>query len=111
MSEPKERSLLKHEIDSFKLEYVEKLIKLCQSHHVPLVLVGSPKYGMIESSELNPVKEISEVNNVMFWDYYADQTFNMHKEWFNEPMHLNKDGARVFSKIIAERLIKEKLIN
>lgn len=110
LKDPEPRVAQELELDAFKLSYIEKLIALCQSHDIPIVLVGSPKYEMQNSAALNPVKEIAEKLDVPLLDYYADPTFNAHKEWFKEPMHLNRDGARVFSRIIAERLIKEKLI-
>ena len=68
---------------------------------VPLMLVGSPKYGQKNSEALQPVKEIAENYNVRFLDYYAEPSFMAHKEWFKEPMHLNSEGARVFTKMIA----------
>lgn len=87
--------------DSFKLSYIEKLIRLCQENDVPLILVGSPKYGQKNSEALQPVKEIAEKYDVRFLDYYAEPSFMAHKEWFKEPMHLNSEGARIFSKMIA----------
>ena len=90
--------------DSFKLVYIEKLIGLCQENDVPLILVGSPKYGQKNSEALQPVKEIAKKYDVRFFDYYAEPSFMAHKEWFKEPMHLNSEGARVFSKMIAQEI-------
>lgn len=90
-------------LDSFKLAYVEKLIQLAQSNRIPIVFIASPKYGMISSESIEPIKDICTKTRVPFLDYYSDTAFVQHKEWFKEPMHLNKDGARLFS----ERIIKE----
>jgi len=90
--------------DSFKLAYIEKLIRLCQENDVPLILVGSPKYGQKNSEALQLVKEIAKKYDVRFLDYYAEPSFMAHKEWFKEPMHLNSEGARVFSKMIAQEI-------
>lgn len=100
--DPEPKAPKKEELDPFKLAYVEKLIVLCQSNDVPLVLVGSPKYGKTDSEALRPVKNIANKYEVPFLDYYADPSFMAHKEWFKEPMHLNSEGARVFSKLIAQ---------
>ena len=100
--DPEPKAPKKEELDPFKLAYVEKLIVLCQSNDVPLVLVGSPKYGKTDSEALRPVKDIANKYEVPFLDYYADPSFMTHKEWFKEPMHLNSEGARVFSKLIAQ---------
>lgn len=89
-------------IDAFKLEYVEKMLALAKSKDVPIIVVASPKYGKTSSSELQPVIDICRKNKIVFWDYYAAPEFMRHKEWFNEPMHLNETGAREFSKIIID---------
>lgn len=88
--------------DSFKLAYMEKLIMLCQENGVPLILASSPKYGQKNSGALQPVKDIAEKYDIRFLDYYAEPSFMAHKEWFKEPMHLNSEGARIFSKKIAQ---------
>lgn len=102
--EPTPKAGKPSELDSFKLAYIEKLIGLCQENDVPLFLVGSPKYGQKNSEALRPVKEIAEKYDVRFLDYYAEPSFMAHKEWFKEPMHMNSDGARVFSKMIAQEI-------
>ena len=89
-------------IDQFKLHYVKKLINIVQKHNVPLIVVASPKYGMNNSSELNPIKDICFKAEVPFLDYYADTSFVKHKELFKEPMHLNDSGARAFSRCLAD---------
>ena len=91
-------------IDTFKLDYVEKLLVLAKSKNVPIVVVASPKYGKTSSRELQPIINICRKNNIEFWDYYADSEFMQHKEWFKEPMHLNSNGASVFSKRIVARI-------
>jgi len=106
LKEPEPKEEREPKLDYFKLEYIEKLIALCQSHDIPIVLVGSPKYGMQNSSALNPVKEIASKLDVPFWDYYAEPSFNAQKVWFKEPMHLNGEGARNFSMIIVNEINK-----
>lgn len=94
-------------LDTFKLKYIEKLINLCQSHGLTLILVGSPKYGVKDSFELQPVKDIANKRGVRFLDYYAEPIFMEHKDWFKEPMHLNNEGARQFSRLLANDLMSE----
>lgn len=87
-------------IDSLKLSYMNKFVKDVTERKIPLMVVVSPKYGVENSNELLPIKDICENDNVPFLDYYADSEFMKHKEWFKEPMHLNDEGARLFSKRI-----------
>lgn len=102
--EPKSKAQKQDDIDGFKLSYIQKLLALAQEHHVPIAVVASPKYGQESSDVLQPVKEICENMGVPFLDYYADNEFMKHKEWFKEPMHLNEVGARYFSQKIVEEI-------
>lgn len=84
--------------DAIKLEYVEKLLVLAQSKNVPIAVVASPKYGQKNAEDVQPVIDICRKHNIPFIDYYANEEFMQHKEWFVEPMHLNDVGAREFSR-------------
>lgn len=105
--EPETKASTPGVLDPFKLKYIEKLITLCRSHGVKLVLVGSPKYGARNSVALRPVMDIASKFGVKFLDYYSEPLFMTHKEWFKEPMHLNKEGARQFSRFLIKDLKKE----
>jgi len=90
--------------DYTKLKYVEKLIDLAQAHRVSIVLVASPKFDKYPGTILNPIRDICVKKEVPFWDYYADEYFLTHPEWFKEPMHLNRTGAQEFSNLILRRI-------
>ncbi len=94
----------KSELDQLKLVYFKRFVLLAQQRHIPIVVVASPKYGMESSITIQPIRDICEQCNVVFLDYYADADFMQHKEWFVEPMHLNREGARQFSNKIADRI-------
>ena len=98
-------------IDYFKLQYVDKIIRLANSQGVPIVVVGSPKYGVESTSELQPVIDICNKYKVPFINYYSDVNFNHHNEWFKDSMHLNVVGARVFSAKIADDITRLITIN
>jgi hypothetical protein len=87
--------------DPFKLQYLQKLVSLCKTKNVPLVFISSPKYEATDSEIIQPAKDIAMKNGVPYWDYYSDSRFVTHKEWFKDPMHLNEEGARVYSQLIA----------
>ncbi len=92
-------------IDKFKLTYIERLINTSQSHHIPIILVASPKLGYEDILDLQPVKDICAKNKVDFLDYYASQEFQ-NRLLYKDPMHLNNNGARVFSSKIAVHIGK-----
>ncbi len=103
--EPNKKKGKIHKRDAIKLEYVENLLVLAKTKNVPMVVVASPKYGEKTTDDIQPVIDICTKHNIPFIDYYANEEFMQHKEWFVEPMHLNEVGARTFST----RLIKELL--
>lgn len=87
-------------IDSLKLQYMHYFIKDASEKGIPLVIVVSPKYNAVGSHDLEPIKELCNAYNVPFLDYYADIEFLNHKEWWKDPMHLNDEGAKVFTERI-----------
>ena len=70
------------EYDFFKINYIEKIIKLCEENNLPLVFATSPKYGMKDSKHLQPVIDLCERYDIPFWDYYASTTYLGRKDWF-----------------------------
>ena len=99
--EPKKKEVAEaFVIDSVKLGYMRKFIGDVTERDIPLLVVASPKYGASNSDNLQPVKDLCAFYGVHFLDYQADDDFIMHKEWFKEPMHLNDEGARVYSRAI-----------
>jgi len=96
-------------VDYFKLGYIEKLIELAKNRGVQIVFVASPKYGNTSSESLQSVMTICRQRGVPFFDYFADEEFMTHKEWFKEPMHLNGEGARIFSRRLITDLFETVL--
>lgn len=94
-------------IDDFKIKYLEKLISLAKSKKVPIVFIASPKYGSNSSSQILPAIEICKRNDITFWNYYSDEEFMLHKEWFKEPMHLNAEGAKAFSRKLIHPILEQ----
>lgn len=94
LKERKER-----EIDSLKLHYVEKMIDESKSKGINLCIVASPKFGA-DQNEILPIVDLCKEKKVQMWNFYTDSLFMNHPEYFNEPMHLNIQGAEIFSKKI-----------
>lgn len=88
--------------DALKQSYMLKLIKDASDNQIPLLIVASPKHGATNSDCFNDIKQYCEDYNVPFFDYYADSYFMAHPEYFKEPMHLNGDGAELFTKVVVE---------
>ena len=88
------------QVDYFKLKYFEKLLKLVNDNHIPMVVVASPMLGVESSAALLPAFKLCYDYQIPVLDYYVDSLFLQHKEWFHDASHLNSIGAREFSKRI-----------
>ena len=82
---------------------LQKLVKICKDNQVNLIFCKSPctdknesfNKWLINYCEENDIPMIDEDINVLYYK---------HPEWFYDGYHLNKEGADVFSKIIAHKL-------
>jgi hypothetical protein len=89
---------------------IKKLIELCQREGIKLLLVYSPEYYEIQRLERNrgeifgKIREICGAYGVPFWDY-SDSRISRDRNYFYNSQHLNADGAGVFSRDLARRLI------
>lgn len=95
------------QIDSLKLIYIDKFLQLAKDKHIPIMVVASPKYGQTSSDMLHPVTDICEEKEIPFFDYWASEPFMSHKEWFNDPLHLNHKGTMIFNRLLVDDIKKQ----
>ena len=91
---------IEKEHDPKKLEYISKFIKLLNNNHIPLLVVASPVYTQTNSEVFNVVKQMCRGEGVRFVDYYQLPGICGKQELFNDYMHMNDRGARLYSKQI-----------
>jgi hypothetical protein len=94
------------EVDSLKLRYVSKLIDVCKSNRIKLVICFSPAHYCGKSNGIDAIKRLASNNDVAFFDYSLDERFRNCK-YFNDDSHLNDTGARAYSAVVAHDLRKE----
>ena len=97
------------EIDSTKVEYVCKFIRLCKSNDVKLVFVVSPSYTKVDAGYYDVLKEIASANAIPFLDYHTCQLFADRPDLFKDSIHLWDKGAKLYSSIFASDL--KRLMN
>lgn len=90
-------------IDTVKMNMLKEMIAQSKSANVQIVFVASPKYAVANSDTYNVFKEMCGMENVEFWDYYCDPRFQK-PEYFMDGVHLNDQGAHVFTAKVASRL-------
>ena len=92
--------------DPLKLKYFHALIKLAKEKGIRLFAVASPKAGQWDDSVFSPLKALCQAEGVPFLDHYLDEDFSTKPELFNDPVHLNKQGAKLFSAKISEEILQ-----
>lgn len=82
-------------------EYLYKIIELCKSKNVHLMLVKAPSNSTEEEKKYyNTIKKIAEDNSLEFVDYnmlYSKIKLDLATDFFDE-RHLNVYGAEKFTK-------------
>lgn len=88
-----------------KIKYIEKFITTCKQENIKVVIAVSPHYKLLpEEKWVKKVVEIAEDMGVPFLYHEKDTIYHKHKEWFNEPFHLNDEGAHFYTKQICHEL-------
>ena len=94
----------KYDIDSLKVDYIEKFIRLCQERQIQLVFTVSPRFTLVDSGYYDVLKEIARNNDIPFMDYHTKELYIDHPEYFKDIFHLWDEGARLYSSIFASDL-------
>lgn len=97
------------ELDSQKLHYMQKMVDLAKSHQINIYFVFSPSFKDDPSKAYDAAKEIAHRNQIEIIDCYNEPAL-MKRELFRDLMHLNDDGAHVWTAYFAH-ILKDKMIN
>ena len=92
---------------------LKELIKIAKSSDVKLAFVTSPnilKKNLKGNKSFDLIKQIAKEGEVLFLDYYNDKRFVNQYALYHDISHLNDDGARLFTKILANDLINSSVI-
>ncbi|MDD6214714.1 MAG: hypothetical protein PUB42_06000 [Firmicutes bacterium] len=95
------------ELSSKNLEYLQKIIDLCNEKGIELMLVKTPSNSTPEETEyFNAVAKIAKQNGIFYCDYnqeYKQIGLDIKTDFFDKT-HLNTSGAEKFSKYFADNL-------
>ncbi len=87
-------------------KYIDSLILFTQENNIRLTFVTSPVYGGGEKFALNKTKLVNQLKNISFIHHipyldYTDSIVYKNPLFYADPLHLNRQGAFVFSKSIS----------
>ncbi len=95
-------------IDSVTMNVYKSFIADCLRSKVSLYVICSPyfiKYAHTDSS-IQLAQQIAKENGVPFLDYSENSTFIDNSKLFADPSHLNDNGAKIFSYMLADSIRK-----
>ena len=89
------------DVDSLKLEYVQKFINLCKEKEVRLIFTISPMYAKIDSDYYKCIENIARKNDIPILNYHTAGLYQDHPDYFHDSNHLWDKGARLYSSVFA----------
>jgi hypothetical protein len=101
-------------IDPNKVKALEEIIRICREKNINLFIATAPVFHYPGDKKMTPSPasrlsmEIMERNHVNYLDFTYDPAFIGHRELFFDIRHLNDEGSRIFSEMLADT-IKQRL--
>jgi len=96
--------------DTNMVNALENIIRLCKSKNISLFIITSPNFHTVndKQSPLSPAAEraldIIHRNQVNYLDFSFNPVFVGHSEWFADKVHLNEEGAKIFSNMVTDSI-------
>jgi len=94
----------KNQINKEKVKYLEQIISDINSKNIPLLLCLSPNYLPMstKTATFDYLKKTELKPQVYLLDFTSDTSFVNKRELFFNSNHMNKEGANIFSKKVAD---------
>ncbi|HXU28295.1 MAG TPA: hypothetical protein VN698_13775 [Bacteroidia bacterium] len=102
----------KFEVDTTSIYYLNKILALCKQDNIKCVFfktpVYYPYYNSLESSTIvaNYIESFLNKRKCRFVDFQLLE-MTKNEKYFKDDVHLNKDGAKLFSGFLADSLIRK----
>ena len=95
-----------NKIDPVLVGYFGKFVSRAIDNGIQLYVIVSPSYRRFKGTSLSVkiAEEICLKNKVPFWDYSQSEYFLERRDFFQDTLHLNHEGALEFSKMVAQRI-------
>ena len=96
-----------YSIDTNKINIYRSFIKDCKQANVKLYIICSPYFinAIGTDTSITIAKEIARVNNVDFIDFSKDDFFLNNSKLFDDTVHVNETGSKIFSNKLIDTLI------
>ena len=97
---------IKYNLDTNKINYYKAFINDCYKAQVKLYIVCSPYYLRLKGSDSSMIlaKHIANEKNIDFIDFSGDKSFLNNSKLFNDPVHVNITGSKIFCNKLIDTL-------
>lgn len=100
--EPENKEETIKAIDTLKIHYFEKFIRLSQNKGIYLICCVSPSYAApSDDSKFESIKQLCMQCQVPFLYYGAEPVITKNKAFFQDRNHMNDEGARLYTSSLA----------
>lgn len=93
--------------DTTKVNAFSDFISICKNQNINLFITVSPYYrdlNVHNQKMIRKMEEISHSSNIKFFNFSQDTTFINHNYLFFDEDHLNGEGAKLLSSIVAGKI-------
>ena len=92
------------EIDSTKIDILQRFVSICKNNHIKLVFTISPSYSIVNDSDYSILETIAAKENITLLNYHSQKLFLDRPYLFHDRNHLWEEGAKMYTSIFASDL-------
>ena len=94
-----------YEVDSGKVNALREFISIAKKQKAKVIVIYSPIFQKFKKSqEIEICNNICSAENVPFWDFSQDTLFLNNGHLFQDLVHLNHNGAKIFSVLVVDKI-------
>jgi len=91
--------------DEKKAEALKQMITSCKQRKIDLYFVQSPNYNITLKNDFNDfILELCKTNDITYLNFSNDSEFANNPQYFADRIHLNDEGARIFSNLVIKQI-------
>lgn len=90
--------------DTVKYMCFINFIELCKEKNIKLIFAYSPAYSGYKASSYSLIKTLCADYNIPLIDFYTNREICRNKEYFDDTIHMNDNGAHYFTSLFVSAL-------
>lgn len=84
--------------DAVRLSKLNDIVSLCRNHNVKLIITYAPTLRLTTRNGVSQwLSRYCKTKNIPYYDFSWEKKYYLHPELFNDEVHLNSHGAKIFT--------------